>query len=79
MSSGKRPQTIEYFFKKRQKSNKHDSTSSTIGDASNSVDLNLEKSNDFIDNRIISDCIENIISNIESNTANDLPTVTGTL
>ena len=77
MSCGKRPHTIDYFFKKRQKSNKHDSICSTISDTSNNL-VHLKKSNDFIDERIVFDCIESIILNIESNVDNELSSVTGT-
>ena len=66
------------FFKKRQKSNKYHSICSTISDTSNNL-VHLEKSNDFIDERIVFDCIENIILNIESNVDNELSLVTGTL
>ena len=71
MSCEKRSHTIDYFFKKRQKSNKHDSIYSIISDTSNNL-VHLEKSNNFIDERIVFDCIENIILNIESNADNDL-------
>ena len=78
MSCEKRSHTIDYFFKKRQKSNKNDSICSTISDTSNNL-IHLEKSNGFIDECIIFDCIENIILNIESNVDNELSSVTDTL
>ena len=77
MSCGKRSHTIDYFFKKRQKSNKHDSICSTISDTSNNL-VHLGKLNVFIDERIVFDCIENTILNIENNVDNELSSVTGT-
>ena len=58
--------------------NIHSRICSTISDTSNNL-VHLEESNDLIDERIVFDCIENIILNIKSNVDNELSSVTGTL